>query len=47
MVEKDGAEIREIDLEKNGKWGPKFVFCTKLMADIDSVESELESRFQW
>ena len=47
MVQKEGIKIKEVDLEKDGNWGPKCVYCTKHMSGIVSVKSELESQFQW
>ena len=47
MVQKEGSEMKEVDLEKDGNCGPKYVYCTKHMSEIVSVESELESQFQW
>ena len=47
MVQKEGIKIKEVDLEKDGNWGPKCVYCIKHMSEIVSVESELEGQFQW
>ena len=47
MVQKEGSKIKEVDLEKDGNWGPKYVYCTKHMSEIVSVEYKLESQFQW
>ena len=44
MVRKDGnGKVVEVELEKNGQWGPKFVHSMKLVGDIVRVESELEN----
>ena len=47
MVQLDGGDIKEIDLKKNGLWGPNFIYSIKHMCDIDSVISELEDTFEW
>ena len=46
MVQKEG-KMKEVDLEKDGNWGPKCVYCIKHMSEIGSVESQLEGQFQW
>lgn len=43
MVERDGVTIKEVELKKGGDWGPKFVFCMRLMCDIHRIESDLVS----
>jgi len=43
MVERDGVTIKEVELKKGGDWGPKFVFCMRLMCDVHRIESDLVS----
>ena len=45
MVVKDGNRIKEVDLEKDGQWGPKYVFSIRPMMQIESIEGELSSGF--
>ncbi len=48
MIQDSGdRDLREVDLEKDGKWGLKFVYCIKYLGDIVSVESDLESNTYW
>ena len=44
MLECTGPNIyEEVKLEKTGEWSPKAVFRIGYMADVMSVEMELES----
>ncbi len=45
MVSKVDGEFKEVDLEKDGEWGPKCVFAIKTIRDIVSVEGELGATF--
>jgi hypothetical protein len=45
MVVKDGNRIKEVDLEKDGQWGPKYEFSIRPMTQIESIEGELSSGF--
>jgi hypothetical protein len=45
MVVKDGHPIKEVDLEKDGRWGPKYVFSIRPLTQIESIEGELSSGF--
>jgi hypothetical protein len=38
MVVKDGSRWREVELEEDGNWGPKFVFSIKSMSEIGRVD---------
>ena len=41
MVKKEGSSWTDVELVKDGNWGPKFVFSIKPMCDIESVEGKL------
>ena len=45
MVVKDSSKWKEIELEKNRNWGPKFVFSIKSMSEVVSVDGELNAGF--
>jgi hypothetical protein len=45
MVVKDGSRWREVELEEDGKWGPKFVFSIKSMSEIVRVDGDLTAGF--
>ena len=45
MVQKYGVEFKEVELEKYGHWGPRFVFYIKQISEVLSVESKLENDF--
>ena len=47
MMQKDGDEMKEVELEKDGHWGPRSVYCIKHMSEIVSVESELNEVLDW
>jgi hypothetical protein len=36
---------REVELEKDGNWGPKFVFSIKSMSEIVSVDGDFTAGF--
>ncbi|KAL9188604.1 hypothetical protein ACHAXT_006982 [Thalassiosira profunda] len=38
MVEKNGSNYSEVELEKGGAWGPRAVYRIKHMSEIESVE---------
>jgi len=44
MVQKVGGsgQYEEVELEKDGPWGPRAVYCLKHMSAIESVETALE-----
>ena len=42
-----GSEVKEVDLEKGGKWGPKFVFSMTYVGDIVRIERKLGSSYDW
>ena len=39
--------MKEVELEKNGEWGPKSVFGVRHVGDIVRVEGELGDAFDW
>jgi hypothetical protein len=45
MVVKDGSRWREVELEEDGNWGPKFVFSIKSMSEIVRVDGDLTAGF--
>jgi hypothetical protein len=45
MVKKEGSSWADVELVKDGDWGPKFVFSIKSMCEIVSVEGELTEVF--
>ena len=47
MMQKDGEEVKEVELEKDGHWGPRSVYCIKHMSEIVSVESDLNAVLDW
>jgi hypothetical protein len=38
MLQEQSGEMKEVELEKNGAWGPKSVFTIRHMSDIENVE---------
>jgi hypothetical protein len=48
MVSKEpGNEVREVDLEKDGDWGPKSIYSMRYVGDIVSIEGELGNAYSW
>jgi hypothetical protein len=45
MVKQEGSSWTDVELVKDGNWGPKFVFSIKSMCDIESVEGNLTEGF--
>ena len=37
-MQEQSGEMKEVELEKNGAWGPKSVFTIRHMSDIENVE---------
>ena len=38
MMQEQSGEMKEVELEKNGEWGPKSIFTIRHMSEIESVE---------
>ena len=42
FMEKSGSAVNEFNLEKGGKWGPKYMYVVKGLGEVLQVEGELE-----
>ena len=42
LMEKSGSVVKEVNLEKGGKWGPHHMFVVKGLDEVLGVEGELE-----
>ena len=38
MMQEQSGEMEEVELEKNGAWGPKSIFMIRHISEIKSVE---------
>ena len=47
LMQKDWAEFKEVELEKYGNWGPRYVFCISHFCAVGSVDSRLENKCLW
>ncbi len=45
VTNEPGSEMKEVDLEKGEKWGPKFVFSMRYVGDIMRIEGKLGSSY--
>ena len=42
LMEKSGSAVKEVKLEKGGRWGPHHVYVVKGLDEVFGVEGELE-----
>ena len=42
LMEKSGSAVKEVKLEKGGKWGPHHMYVFKGLDGVLGVEDELE-----
>ncbi len=47
MDAKEENSIKEAELEKDGKWGPRFVFQLKTIGNVVTVEGQLDVSYDW
>ena len=47
VTNEPGSEMKEVELEKGGEWGPKFVFYMTYVRDIMRIEGTLGSSYDW